>query len=234
MGDCRGHHPDDETPPPATPPSIAPRPDVSNTPAAYLHLRQGTPHWCDACTTRIHHALDRITSHLGDIHTHAHHGRTNTPSDQTGTRTTGTRTTPTPSPVWDLTDETLRWLTNWADTIADTQGHHGPRRARRDGRDTVTAATLIAYLSAQLPTALTHPDYGADLGAEIMSIAARLETAAGTKPHIERIPSVRCPYCRTLTLYRADGTAQIDCWGCGRAWPDTDYTRLKDMVIAEL
>ena len=211
MADCRGHHPDDETPPP------------------------GHPHWCDACTTRIHHALDRITRHLADIHTHGNDGRTNTPpSDQTGTRTTGTRTTPTPSPVWDLTDEALRWLTSWADAIADTHGHHGPRRARRDGRDAVSAGALITYLSAHLATALTHPDYGADLGAEIMSIAARLETAAGTKPHIERIPSVRCPYCRTLTLYRADGTAQIDCWGCGRAWPDTDYTRLKDMVIAEL
>ena len=115
MADCRGHHPDDGTP--------------------------GSAPCRAACTTRIHHALDRITNHLGDIHTHGNHGRTNTPSDQTGTRTTGTRTTPTPSPVWDLTDETLRWLTNWADTIADTQGHHGPRRARRDRRHTVPAST---------------------------------------------------------------------------------------------
>ena len=175
---------------------------------------------CRACANRVRDALHTIPDllqQLGqrggriDNHTHTIHLKP----------VFGYRT---PSPAFDLADDTTRLILAWVDTTCDMTEQVGPRRYDLTGiPDPHTPIRdLCTWLAEHLEWAATEqPAYIHD---ELTQARRTLEHALSLDRYIERIPEP-CPACGTGQLTRQDGTESIHCDNptCNRVWRRAEW-----------
>src|SRR5574338_605967 len=175
---------------------------------------------CRACTNRTRDALDAIPGlviALGktigriDNHTQAVHLKP----------VFGYRT---PSPAFDLADDTARLILTWVDTTCDMTRTTGPHRYTITGiPDPHTPIRdLCSWLAEHLEWAATEQPR--DLYDELTQARRHLEHALSLDRYIERIPEP-CPACGTGQLTRQDGSENVSCDNptCNRIWRRAEW-----------
>lgn len=190
----------------------------------------GQPVWCRPCADRITAQLRRLPD-LAAAVVARRDGRLLTGTADTDRTRTSTRAgSPTASPALDVVDD----LAAWAADLVDELSEHlrVPFITRTGTRRRIRHLTEnVAWLHTRATALLCHDDLAAEAGRAIPGWVTRLERAAGQDRLRHRLPAP-CPTCDLRALVRDDGSEQVDCTACGRAWVEADYRRLV-MVLAD-
>jgi ribosomal protein L37AE/L43A len=154
----------------------------------------GEPVWCQPCKARIRAALADIDDMLAELARQAdgHHGQ----QDTTGRRSANA---PSPSVLFDETDEAVSTLLAWEDAWIE-QHPEWTTRPRR-GRHTTIERATISQLIRHLDGILEAP-FAADFGREILSMRHRL-ASVGHMLEPPRLP-VECPRCGLRMLEQVE------------------------------
>lgn len=162
---------------------------------------------CGDCIRTLERHLAETPAKL--VLLHALHDGRQTPrrSDRPGT------STPVPINVaaHDLAQEIPAVLASWTQLVCEERGLRGPDTHDR----------CPAWLQGQLDYLVAQP-WVDDLAAEVDDLMHRAEALIRIRPHRHRLEPP-CPSCGVTELGRWDGTDQVDCEGCGRAWPHKQY-----------
>lgn len=187
-----------------------------------------TGHWCkwhyDRIRADLHRLADLVT--LLDV---ADDGKITARSRDGGdlTRRATKVGQLSPSPAADLADESARWASSWAETVADYLGHHGPFAYTTAGVLAPQLHRHANYLAANLPTIAEAP-FSKDFGGEARTMTRTVELATGQDQLTHRIKADRCLACQQRTLTRADGSDRVICANqdCQRVWLESEYVTL--------
>lgn len=162
---------------------------------------------CGDCTRRLERQLAETPATLTLLHA-LHDGR-QTP--RRSDRPAGTTPSPLNDEVHDLLQHIPAVLASWTQQVCEDRGLRGPDTHDR----------CPAWLLGQLDWLIQQP-WVDDMADEINDFAHAAERLVRVRPHRYRLEPP-CPSCAARELGRWDGTEQVDCDACGRAWPEQDY-----------
>lgn len=162
---------------------------------------------CGRCTHRLEQQLAELPARLHLVRA-LHDGR-QTPrrSDRPG----GDAPVPLNVDAFDLLQTAPAQLDSWAQLVREERDLRGP-----DNPD-----LLAAWLLGQFDWLIRQP-WVDDMADEINDLAQSAERLCRVNPHRHRLEPP-CPSCAASELGRWDGTEQVDCGSCGRAWPREQY-----------
>ena len=172
---------------------------------------------CGACTRRLEQQLAEMPARLDLLA--AMLGGHHTPRRQD--RPGGEAPLPLNVTAHDLLQEIPAVLGSWVQLVCEERSLRGP-----DTHDRVPA-----WLLSQLPWLVSQP-WVDDLADELDGLVSRAEGVLATRPHRHRLEPP-CPSCGASELGRWDGTAQVDCASCGRAWAESEYPWMVRLALAE-
>lgn len=172
---------------------------------------------CGDCIRTLERHLAETTAKL--VLLHALHDGRQTPrrSDRPGT------STPVPINVaaYDLAQEIPAVLASWTALVCEERSLRGPDTHDR----------CPAWLQGQLDYLVAQP-WVDDLAGEVDDLMHRAEALIRIRPHRHRLEPP-CPSCGAVRLGRWDGTDQVDCEACGRAWPHEKYPWMVRLALDE-
>lgn len=162
---------------------------------------------CGDCTRRLEQHLAELPARLHLVQ--ALHDGKQTPrrTDRPG----GDAPVPITVDAHDLLTHAPAILHSWTRLVCERRNLRGPDTPER----------LAPWLLGQLDWLVTQP-WADDLADEIRDLTRAAERLARVNPHRIRLEPP-CPSCQARELGRWDGTDQVDCNRCGRAWPRRDY-----------
>jgi hypothetical protein len=162
---------------------------------------------CGHCTQRLERQLAEMPARLQLAHS-LHDGR-QTP------RKTDRRGADTPTPVnvalIDIVSKGLAQVASWVAMVCEERSLRGPDDPTRHA----------AWLLGQLDWLVRQP-WVDDLADEVNDFTRAVEAHTRLNKHRHRLEPP-CPTCSARELGRWDGTAQVDCDACGKAWPESQY-----------
>lgn len=175
---------------------------------------------CHTCTNHIREALNEIPNLTARLHRRG--GHIDNHNQQTHIHTTHSYRTP--SPAFDLADDTCRLIWSWVDTTCDQTNTLGPPRYNITGIPDPyqSIAHLCRWLKEHLTWATQNQPK--DIHDELTQQHRRLQRALSLDEHIERIPEP-CPSCGTGRLTREDGSENVCCGNpvCNRVWRQAEW-----------
>ncbi len=162
---------------------------------------------CSHCTSRLERQLAELPARLHLAHS-LHDGRqTPRKSDRRGGET--------PAPVnvdlLDVLNAIPAVLDSWARMVCEERSLRGPDTHDR----------LPGWLLGQLDWLIRQP-WVDDFADELNDLCHDLERLTRVNKHRHRLEPP-CPQCAARELGRWDGTDQVDCDACGKAWPERQY-----------
>lgn len=178
---------------------------------------------CLPCAAAIRRALRDIPT----LTVHAAErtdGRLNPGTETDLTRRAINDAPSSPSPGWDLTEDTLQWALRMVEAHADAADTRPPLRYRLNGvPDPTNITQLCGYIADNLPWYATV--IPRDIYDETTGWRAHLEKATGRDRLIHRIKQP-CSSCGQRTLTREDGDDWVTCrnpdcrdrWRIDDAW----------------
>jgi hypothetical protein len=175
----------------------------------------GEPVWCQRCKARIRGALAQIDDLLAELERQADGHRTMA-QDTPGRRSAHA---PSPSVIFDETDEAVSVLLAWEDAWIEQHPEWTtrPRRGRRATIARTTTSQLIRHLDGILET-----PFAADFGREILAMEHRLADV-GHMLEPPRLP-IECPRCGLRMLEQAEPGH----WMCAHCRRPMDEAEIRD------
>ncbi len=189
---------DPDTPPPLACTGKTSTPDRPTLAGAML---------CGHCTSRLERQLAELPTRLQLVHA-LHDGR-QTPrrTDRPG----GDAPVPITVDAFDLIRSAPAVLGSWVLLVCEERTLRGPDTPER----------YAAWLLGQLDW-LTQQPWVDDMADEIADLTSKAERLTRINRHRHRLEPP-CPQCAARELGRWDGTDQVDCDACGKAWPHRQY-----------
>ena len=171
-----------------------------------FHVAPGTM-LCRDCTRRLERQLAEMPARLHLAHS-LHDGRqTPRKSDRRG----GDTPAPINVDLLDVINVGLFQLAGWVQIVCEERSLRGPDTPERHS----------AWLLGQLDWLVQQP-WVDDMADEVNDFTRALEGLSRVNRHRHRLEPP-CPVCAARELGRWDGTAQVDCEACGKAWPESQY-----------
>lgn len=162
---------------------------------------------CRDCTRRLERHLAEMPARVQLLRVLHDGQQTPRRTDRPGS------STPVPLNVeaHDLLQKIPGVLASWTGMVCEERDLRGPDTHDR----------CAAWLLGQLDWLVEQP-WVDDFADEVADLAREAERLIRINPRRHRLEPP-CPQCSARELGRWDGTDQVDCEACGRAWPEKDY-----------
>lgn len=180
------------------------------------HTAPGTM-LCRGCTRRLEQHLAELPARLHLVQALYDGKQTPRRSDRPG----GEAPTPVNVDAFDLLQHAPAVLGSWAQLVCEERSLRGPDTDDR----------LAAWLLGQLDW-LVRQAWVDELDDELSDLVSRAERLGRVNRHRHRLEPP-CPSCAARELGRWDGTEQVDCASCGKAWPEDQYEWVVKLALDE-
>lgn len=193
----------------------------------------------------------RLEQHLAELPALSGWLHANLPRSDSGgygDYTTGSKDRPLPirDAVADHCATILGIVNSWARIVAEERDLRGPwkplppdgraerDRLRRAVEQTATLSELTTFLLAHLPWAVEQA-WVDDMADEVQDVTRDGHKLVPSRPGRHRIQAP-CPDadCNLAALVRVDGSAYVECEGCGRLWTEDEWLRLAVVMADDL